>query len=462
MEYKRINEGHRPVAERVKDYNQIMLPLTPDQLTEQAARCMDCGVPFCHGCGCPLENRIPEFNDYVYNEQWEDACKVLHCTNNFPEVTGLVCPAPCETACTLSIHNEPVTIRHIEYQIVDKGFQNGWIKPIIAERKTGKKVAVIGSGPAGLAAAQQLVRAGHTVTLYEKDSAVGGLMRYGIPNFKLEKGLLDRRVKQIEAEGVNIRTNVEVGVDITATFLQKAYDAVCLTMGAGVPRDLNVPGRELKGVHFAMELLSQQNKVVTGESVEELISAKDKNVVVIGGGDTGSDCVGTSNRHGAASISQFEILPKPPESRPASQPWPLWPQIMRTSSSQEEGCDRKWCVGTKEIIGDGEKVTALKCVNIDWEKDDAGNWKIIEKDEFEVKADLVLLAMGFVHVQHEGIVEQFGLELDARGNIAQNGFKTSAENVFTAGDALTGASLVVRAINSGREMAEAVDAYLKG
>ncbi|ARN57149.1 glutamate synthase subunit beta [Sedimentisphaera salicampi] len=461
MQYKRKEEGHRPAQERVQDYNQIMIPLTPDELKDQAARCMDCGVPFCHGCGCPLGNRIPEFNDYVYKGSWKEACRVLHSTNNFPEFTGLVCPAPCEAACTIGLRDEPVTIRHIEYQIVEHGFEKGWIRPLPPREKTGKKVAVIGSGPAGLAASQQLARAGHTVTLYEKEPAVGGLLRYGIPNFKLEKGVLDRRVNQLLEEGVIIKTNVDAGRDITAQELEKKYDAVCLTMGAWVPRDLKVPGRELSGVHFAMELLSQQNKIISGEPVIETISAKDKVVVVIGGGDTGSDCVGTSNRHGAKEVHQFEILPKPPESRPTHQPWPFWPQIMRTSTSQEEGCSRKWAVATKEILGDGHKVTGLRCANVEWKKDENGKWQMEEKSEFEIKADLILLAMGFLHVENTGLVEQLGLELDERGNVKTDNFQTSNENVFASGDAITGASLVVKAINSGRLMADAVHRKLR-
>jgi glutamate synthase (NADPH/NADH) small chain len=460
LEYKRQDEGHRPVSERVKDFSEMMLPLSPDQIRLQAARCMDCGVPFCHGCGCPLGNRIPEFNDYVYSNQWEDACKVLHSTNNFPEITGRVCPALCEAACTLGIHDEPVTIRHIEYQVVEKGWEMGWIKPIAAQNRSGKKIAVVGSGPGGLAAAQQLARKGHDVTVFEKEEGLGGLLRYGIPNFKLDKGIIDRRIDQMRREGVDFQTGTNVGVDITGDYLAKRFDAVCVSMGAGVPRDLQVPGRELDGVHFAMDFLSQQNKLICGESLDHSqISAKDKVVVVIGGGDTGSDCVGTSNRHGAKKVFQFEILPQPPVSRPSHTPWPMWPQIMRTSTSQVEGVERKWCVSTKEIIGKG-KVEALKCAEVKWDKDDKGNWKMTETKEFEVKADLVLLAMGFLHVDHSGMVKQLELETDARGNITTNNYQTSREGVFACGDTVSGASLVVRAINSGREMAQAVHEYL--
>jgi glutamate synthase (NADPH) small chain len=460
LEYKRQDEGHRPAGERVKDFNEMSLPLSPDQIRLQAARCMDCGVPFCHGCGCPLGNRIPEFNDYVYNNQWEDACKVLHSTNNFPEMTGRVCPAPCETACTLGIHDDPVTIRHIEYQVVEKGWEMGWIKPLRPLKRSGKRVAVVGSGPAGLAAAQQLARKGHDVTVFEKDEGLGGLLRYGIPNFKLDKGVIDRRVEQMTKEGVDFQTGTNVGVDITGEYLAKRFDAVCTTMGAGVPRDLKVPGRELGGVHFAMDFLSQQNKLICGESLDrEQITAKDKVVVVIGGGDTGSDCVGTSNRHGAKEIFQFEILPQPPVSRPVHTPWPMWPAIMRTSSSQAEGCNRKWCVSTKQLLGK-DKVESIICAEVQWDKDDKGNWKMTETKEFEVKADLVLLAMGFLHVDHSGMVEQLGLEVDARGNILTNHYQSSRQGVFASGDTVTGASLVVRAINSGREMADAVDKWL--
>ena len=464
LEYDRKDPGHRPVSERVKDYNEMDLPLSPEDIKTQAARCMDCGIPFCHGIGCPVGNDIPTFNDFVYNDRWQEACDFLHTTNNFPEITGRICPAPCETACTLGIHDDPVSIRHIEFQIVEKGFEQGWIKPIVAEKKTGKSVAVIGAGPAGMAAAQQLARRGHAVTLFDKDLGAGGLVRYGIPNFKLAKGVIDRRMAQMTAEGVVFKGGVEVGKDITVEQLKKDFDAICLTMGAGEPRDLNVPGRELKGVHFAMELLSQQNRALLGElrEGEELISAKDKHVIVIGGGDTGSDCVGTSNRHGAIDIHQFEILPQPPEQRALENPWPTWPLIMRTSSSQEEGCNRRWCILTKELVGKDGQVSALKGVEVEWTKDDKGAWKMSEKagTEFEVKADLVLLAMGFVHVAHEGLVNGLGVELDARGNIkVDNNYMSTVDGVFSAGDAMMGASLVVRAINAGRLMADGVDAW---
>ena len=466
LEYDRKNEGHRSIEDRVKDYNEMMLPLTPKDLQEQAARCMDCGIPFCHGYGCPLQNKIPDFNEFIYQDRWEEACKILHSTNNFPEITGRVCPAPCEAACTLGLHDNPVTIRHIEYQIVEKGFTHGWIKPQVAQTKTGKKIAVVGAGPAGMAAAQQLARAGNDVVLFDKEQRIGGLVRYGIPNFKLDKNILDRRLAQMEAEGVEFKGGVNVGVDITVAQLKEDFDAVCLSMGAGVARDLNVTGREFSGVHFALELLAQQNKVVSGEISEaaDLISAKDKVVIVIGGGDTGSDCVGTANRHGAKEVYQFEIMPEPAEQRPSSTPWPMWPAIKRTSTSQKEGCTRKWCITTKELIGENGKVTKLKGAQVQWSKDDSGRWQMSEVSgsEFEVQADLVLLAMGFVHVDQDGVVKDFAVELDQRGNVVVNDdFQTNVEGVFAAGDTVLGASLVVRGIATGRKMAEAVDKWLQ-
>ncbi|AQQ72267.1 Glutamate synthase [NADPH] small chain [Limihaloglobus sulfuriphilus] len=462
MEYSREVESHRPIDERIKDFQEIMLPLSPDEVRSQAARCMDCGVPFCHGYGCPVVNRIPEFNEYVYSGQWHEACKILHATNNFPEFTGRVCPAPCETACTANLCTDPVSIRHIEYTIVEYGFEQGWIKPILPERKTGKRVAVIGSGPAGLAAAQQLARAGHSVVVFEKDAAPGGLLRYGIPNFKLDKAVIDRRIAQMAGEGVEFETDTNVGKDITGKYLLKRFDAVCLAIGAETPRDLNVPGRGLDGVYFAMDFLGRQNKIICGEAVndKEIISARGKNVVVIGGGDTGSDCVGTSNRQGAKSVTQFEILPKPPESRPPSTPWPMWPATMRSSSSHEEGCTRRWSVSTKRVLGTETRVRGLECVEVEWSKNRKGAWQMKEVpgSEFEIEAELVLLAMGFVHPKHAGLVDEFELETDRRGNIVidRNGM-TSREGVFAAGDSIMGASLVVRAIADGRKTAEGID-----
>lgn len=462
LKYKRQDVEHRSIDERVKDFAEINLPLTPDQIDQQATRCMNCGIPFCHGSGCPVKNRIPEFNELVHHGQWEQACANLHSTNNFPEITGRICPAPCESACTLGVNDEPVVIKQVEFQIVEKGFQQGWIKPLIAKNKTGKRVAVIGSGPAGLAAAQQLVRAGHYVVVFEKDESAGGLLRYGIPDFKLSKNVIDRRLEQLVAEGVDFQTGVEVGVDISVRYLRKMFDAVCLTMGAGQPRDLVVDGREYGNVLFAMDYLSTQNRKVAGEEVSGLVpSAEGKNVVVIGGGDTGSDCVGTARRQGAKNIFQLEILPKPPEDRPVDTPWPTWPRIMRQSTSHEEGCERMWSVTTKKFIGDKTSVSQVDCCKVEWENID-GSWKLNEVagSEFTLDADLVLLAMGFVHVIHKGLVEGLDVELDERGNVKSKDFQSSQPWIFTAGDTATGASLVVRAIDSGRKMAEAVGRWL--
>ncbi len=461
MEYKRREPDHRPITERVHDYREMDILLTPDDLKMQAARCMDCGVPFCHGTGCPLGNRIPEFNEHVYHGRWKMACENLHSTNNFPEITGRVCPALCEASCTLGLNDDPVLIKHIELQIVEKGFENGWIVPLVPKVKTGKRVAVIGSGPAGLAAAQQLGRYGHDVVVFEKDEMPGGLLRFGIPDFKLNKEVIDRRLKQMKAEGVEFESGVEVGKDVTAKYFDDEFDAVCLTMGAGQPRDLQVPGRELDNVHFAMEFLWQQNSRNAGLTIHEKeVLAKGKNVVVIGGGDTGSDCVGTSIRQGAKKIYQLEILPKPPVERPDITPWPMWPKIMRTSTSHEEGCERMWSVMTKELKGEG-KVESLIGVEVEW-KEEKGSWKLMEKSgsEFELKADLVLLAMGFVHVVHDGFVSELGVELDGRGNVVVDNYQTSKQKIFAAGDTVKGASLVVHAINQGREMAESLNEWL--
>jgi NAD(P)H-dependent glutamate synthase small subunit len=465
LKYKRRPVGHRPIKERVLDFNEIDLPLTPDEIHEQAARCMDCGIPFCHGVGCPLKNCIPDLNELVYKGRWQEACEHLHSTNNFPEVTGRICPAPCESACTLGINDDPVLIRHIEYQLIEKGFEEGWIEPKPAKEKTNKRVAVVGSGPAGLAAAQQLARAGHSVVVFEKDEQVGGLLRYGIPDFKLDKKIIDRRLEQFVAEGIEFQTGVEVGEDISAHYLNKMYDCVCLAMGAGKARDLNVSGRGYDNVHFAMDYLRKQNKVYANELVSEkdFITAKDKVVVVIGGGDTGSDCVGTARRQGAKKIYQFEILPEPPESRPADTPWPMWPRIMRTSSSHEEGCERQWSVSTKKFIG-GEGVIAKELLarKVEWIKDSKG-WKIKElpDTDFTVKIDLVLLSMGFEHVIQDGLIKSLELDLDNRGNVKVTNYQTSQPWVFAAGDTISGASLVVRAIDGGRQAAQAIDNWLK-
>jgi glutamate synthase (NADPH/NADH) small chain len=464
LKYKRREAGRRTVDERIRDFREFDLPLSPDAISQQAARCMDCGIPFCHGVGCPLENSIPDINDLVYKDRWEEACRMLHSTNNFPEITGRVCPAPCESACTLSINDEAVLIRHIEFQIVERGFEQGWIKPVPASDKTGKRVAVIGSGPAGLAAAQQLVRAGHDVVVFEKNERPGGLLRYGVPDFKLEKHIIDRRLEQLVAEGVEFQTSVNVGEDISARYLQKMFDCICLTMGAGQPRDLNIPGRGYENILFAMEYLTLHNNICSGESINKpgIVTAKDKVVVVIGGGDTGSDCVGTARRQGAKQIYQFEILPKPPDNRPPDTPWPMWPRIMRTSSSHEEGCERQWSVCTKKFSGGGIRVEELHGCQVEWIKNPDG-WKMKELPgtDFVLKADLVLLALGFVHVVHEGLIKSLGLKLDDYGNVKVDNYQTSRPGVFSAGDTITGASLVVSAINSGRKAAAEIDKWLK-
>ncbi len=464
LKYKRQEVGHRSVEERIHDFAELDLPLTPDQIHQQAARCMDCGIPFCHGAGCPLKNCIPELNELIYKDKWEQACLLLHSTNNFPEITGRVCPAPCETSCTLAINDEPVLIRHIEFQIVELGFEKGWIKPMPPAKKTGKRIAVIGSGPAGLAVAQQLARAGHDVVVFEKDDKIGGLLRYGIPDFKLEKNIIDRRISQLTAEDVKFQTGVIVGEDISARYLKRMFDCVCLTMGAGQPRELNVPGSGYENIIFAMDYLKAQNKRCSGEPLDdsETITAKNKIVVVIGGGDTGSDCVGTARRQGAKQIYQLEILPEPPQSRPPDTPWPQWPRIMRTSSSHEEGCDRKWAVMTKKFSGAGIRVEKLHCCKVEWEMKN-GKWKLKElpDTDFELKADLVILAMGFLHVVHSGLVKSLDLKLDDSGNIAVNNYQTSQEGIFAAGDTVDGASLVVRAIDNGREAAVAINNWLQ-
>jgi glutamate synthase (NADPH/NADH) small chain len=474
MEFKRQDEAYLPVAERVKNYKEFVIALKDDQVKTEGARCMDCGTPFCTS-GCPVNNIIPDWNDLVYRGNYKAALDTLHSTNNFPEFTGRICPAPCEAACTLNINNDPVGIKSIEHFIIDKGWESGWVKPQPAAVKTGKKVAIVGSGPAGLAAAQQLARAGHAVTVFEKNDRIGGLLRYGIPDFKFEKSHIDRRMEQMKAEGVVFRTGVFVGKDfpvqvnnwaketISAEQLKKDFDAVLLTGGAELPRDLPVPGRELKGVHFAMDFLPQQNKVDAGDKLPEQILATGKHVVVIGGGDTGSDCVGTSNRQGAASITQFEVMPKPPVKENRHLVWPNWPLKMRTSSSQEEGCKRDWSVLTKRFVGKNGKVEKLVACRVEW-KD--GKMQEVPKSEFEVKADLVFLAMGFVSpVQH--VLKAFGVDADGRGNAGANtegdgSYRTSVQKIFAAGDMRRGQSLVVWAIREGRQAARSVDEYLMG
>jgi len=467
MEYPRVEPPKSPVAERLQHYHEFEELLPENTLRQQAARCMDCGIPFCHMYGCPVVNLIPDWNDMVYRGQWRKALDLLHATNNLPEVTGRVCPAPCEPACTLSINQPAVTIKHIELEIIERGFREGWVTPQKAPVRTHKRVAVIGSGPAGLAVAQQLARRGHNVVLFEKDDRLGGLLRYGIPDFKLEKWVLDRRMEQLAAEGVVFEPNVNAGVDISPAALRKQFDAVLIATGAGVPRDLKVPGRELAGVHFAMEFLGQNNRRVAGDVLDpaRIISAKGKHVVVIGGGDTGSDCIGTSLRQGAVKVTQFELLPKPPEQRMERNPWPEWPLIVRTSSSQEEGCERVWSVDTKELLGDGTRVTGLRAVRLEWSEPDAQgrrSFKEIPGSAFTLKADLVLLAMGFVHLEHGPLVQEWELARDARGNVAVDAqYMTSMPGVFAAGDSMAGASLVVRAINHGRRAAAAIDTYLQ-
>ena len=459
LEIDRQDRKYLPAADRVRNYNEFVIPLAEEAVRDQAARCMDCGIPYCHN-GCPVNNQIPDWNDLVYHSDWEDACRNLHSTNNFPEFTGRICPAPCEASCTLNLTEAPVTIKTIECAIVDRGWKEGWIQPQRPSARTGKKVAIVGAGPAGLAAAQQLARRGHEVHVFERQAKAGGLLRYGIPDFKMEKHHIDRRIAQMEAEGVVFHYGAHIGVNKSAKELDREFDAVLLTGGAEKPRDLEVEGRNLSGVHFAMEFLPQQNRRVSDEPIGQVepILAGGKHVVVIGGGDTGSDCIGTSFRQGAVSVTQLEIMPAPPEKENKLLTWPDWPLKMRTSSSQAEGATRDFAVMTRRLLGTDGHVRAIECVRVD-EKMQA-----IPGSEFEIKADLVLLAMGFVHPVHEGMLKELGVELDKRGNVAADTatYRSSLEKIFAAGDMRRGQSLVVWAIREGRQAAREVDLFLMG
>ena len=475
IEFERVAESYEAPGARLKHYKEFVLALEDKQAQVQGARCMDCGIPFCN-TGCPVNNIIPDWNDLVYRQEWKQALEVLHSTNNFPEFTGRICPAPCEEACTLNINNEPVGIKSIEHAIIDKGWEQGWVVPQPPLKKSGKKVAVVGSGPAGLAAAQQLARAGHSVTVFEKSNRIGGLMRYGIPDFKLDKSLIERRVSQMEAEGVEFQASTYVGAAadatedglnvITTAELDQQFDAVVMAGGAEMPRDLPVPGRELGGVHFAMDFLRQQNKRNAGDRIASQINAAGKHVIVIGGGDTGSDCVGTSNRQGAASVTQIELMPRPPEHENKALTWPYWPAKLRTSSSHVEGCERDWAITTKCFKGEKGKLKKLVCARVEWVRDETTgqmNMQEIEGSEFELKADLVFLAMGFV-APVAAVLDAFGVDKDQRGNAKANveNYRTSRDKVFAAGDMRRGQSLVVWAIREGRQCARAVDEFLMG
>jgi len=463
LEIAREERRYLPVAERVQRFEEFTLPMSDADVSRQGARCMDCGIPFCQS-GCPVSNIIPDWNDLVYRGEWKSALDVLHSTNNFPELTGRVCPAPCEAACTLNINDDAVTIKSIEQAIVDRGWKEGWILPQPAARKTGKRVAVVGSGPAGLSCSQQLARAGHGVVLFEKSDRVGGLLRYGIPDFKLEKVHIDRRIEQMRAEGVELRTGVHIGVSQSAAGLLDEFDAVVLAGGAEHPRGLDVPGRELQGIHYAMDYLPQQNRRVAGDEVPGQIVATGKHVVVLGGGDTGSDCIGTSIRQGALSVTNFELMPRPPAQENKALTWPNWPMKLRQSSSHAEGCERDFAVSTRGFSGEGGQVKVLHAVRLDWQKDANGAWRPqeIPGSTFDLPADLVLLAMGYLHPVREGMLAELGVELDARGNVKADTrrYRTSNPKVFAAGDMRRGQSLVVWAIREGRDAAQAVDDFL--
>ena len=466
LQYPKEDMSYRPVEERVKDFREVTIPLTEEKVREQGARCMDCGIPTCHW-GCPVDNLIPDWNDLVSRNRWEDALERLLRTNNLPEITGRVCPAPCEVSCVLGLIAPPVSIKLNEYSIIERGFKNGLIKPEKPAKRTGKKTAVIGSGPAGLAAAQQLNRAGHTVTVFEKADRIGGLLRYGIPDFKLEKWVLDRRIAIYKEEGIEFRVNAHVGKNVAVDDILKEFDAVLLCGGSEKPRDLPVPGRELQGIHFAMEFLPQQNKRVAGDKLDETkaLTAKGKHVIVIGGGDTGSDCIGTSHRQGAKSVTSLEVMPKPPVERASDNPWPEWSRVLRLSSSHKEGGAIEYAVSTKKFTGENGQVKQLHGVRITWERDEKGQMKMreIPGSDFVLPADLVLLAMGFVHPVHDGMIQQLGVALDGRGNVqVDENHMTSKEGVFAAGDMAIGQSLVVRAIKQGRNAARGIDKYLMG
>jgi glutamate synthase (NADPH) small chain len=459
LEIDRKDRRYQPVEERIRHWGEFVLPLPEPETRDQAARCMNCGIPYCH-TGCPVNNQIPDWNDLVYTNNWEEAARNLHSTNNFPEVTGRVCPAPCEASCTLNLDDNPVTIKTIECAIADRAFERGWVKPQLPAQKTGKKVAIVGSGPAGMACAQQLARAGHDVHVFERWAKAGGLLRYGIPDFKMEKHIVDRRVAQMEAEGVTFHYGADVGVNVPVDDLLNGYDAVALTGGAEAPRDLPIPGRDLDGIHFAMDFLPQQNRRVSGEPVGDVkpILAGGKHVIVVGGGDTGSDCIGTSIRQGALSVTNFEIMPRPPDKENKLLTWPEWPLKLRTSSSHEEGAARDFSVMTQKFTGESGRAKQLHCVKVD------DKFKPVPGSEFELDADLVLLAMGFVHPVHEGMIKQLGLDLDPRGNVRANtdDYRSSLDKVFAAGDMRRGQSLVVWAIREGRQCAHAIDTFLMG
>jgi NAD(P)H-dependent glutamate synthase small subunit len=466
MRLAREDAAKRPVAERIRDFKEIEQHLGVERLEMQASRCMDCGIPYCHAYGCPVKALVPDWNEMVHRRQWRKALDLLHSANNLPEITGRICPALCEAACSLSINQPAVSIRQIELQIIERGWHEGWVRPEPASFRTGRKIAIIGSGPAGLSAAQQLARRGHQVVVFERDPAIGGVLRYGIPDFKLEKWVIDRRLEQLRAEGVAFETGVEAGVDLSARYLRGSFDALVLTTGSRAPRDLKIPGRELGGIHFALDFLSQQNRLNAGEIIppEDRLSAMDRNVVVIGGGDTGADCIGTCRRQGAREVRQIEILPEPPAERTPQNPWPTWPLILRTSTSHEEGCERLWSATAKEFVGGEGRVRKLRCVKVRWSAPDAAGrsrFSEVPGSEFDLNADLVLLAMGFLHAEHGPLVRDLELRTDERGNIqVSNAFATSARGVFAAGDSVLGASLVVRAIGLGRSAADAVDEYL--